>query len=138
MRRWRRTCWYRPAARFARRPPAWWRRLPTATSCTRATRLADEAATRAGRQARTAALDLSLALVGAWLRDLVAVASGAEEFALNRDEIQRLRARAGIDPRKARRAGELVMDTRRRLQVSVGEELALEALSYRLEALLAA
>jgi hypothetical protein len=28
------------------------------------------------------------------------------------------------------------MDTRRRLQVNVGEELALEALVYRLEALL--
>ncbi len=104
----------------------------------RATKQAEDAAKRAGRQARTAALDLALALVGSWLRDIVAVASGAEGLALNCDGVDRLRARAELDPRRARRAGELVMDTRRRLQVNVGEELALEALSYRLEALLSA
>jgi len=108
----------------------------TGAEAKRAAKLAEEAAKRAGRQARTAALDLSLALVGAWLRDLVAVASGADELALNSDGVGRLRAHAGLDPRRARRAGELVMDTRRRLRVNVGEELALEALSYRLEALL--
>ena len=38
-----------------------------------------------------------------------------------------------LDPRAPRRAAELVMDTRRRLTVNVNEELALEALCFRLE-----
>ena len=105
----------------------------------RSARVTEEAAKRASRQARREALDLGLALVGAWLRDLVAIASGAEELAHNSDRLDHLRAAAAdIDPRRARRAGELVMDTRRRLRVNVGEELALEALAYRLEALLTA
>ena len=105
----------------------------------RGQRAAEEAVRRAARQARTAALDTALGLVGAWLRDLVAVASGASELVLNGDRLAELRAGSeGIDPRRARRAGEVVMDTRRRLRVNVGEELALETLAYRLEALLSA
>jgi DNA polymerase-3 subunit delta' len=105
----------------------------------RSTRVAEDAAKRAGRQARMKALDLGLGLAGSWLRDLVAVASDAEDLVLNSDRLDDLRSAAGpIDPRRARRAGELVMDTRRRLGVNVSEELALEALAYRLEALLAA
>ena len=45
-----------------------------------------------------------------------------------------LRAAAeGLDPAAARRAAELVQDTRRRLDLNVSEELALEALYFRLE-----
>ena len=56
---------------------------------------------------------------------------------MNADRLDDLRNdAAGLDARAARRGGELVMDARRRLQVNVGEELALEALVYRLEALL--
>ena len=89
----------------------------------------------AGR--RTEALDLGLALVAAWLRDLAAVAEGADELVLNTDRARRSRTMAeGLDGRRARRGAELVMDTRRRLQVNVAEELALEALVFRLEALL--
>src|SRR5207247_267326 len=98
---------------------------------------ADGAARRAGRRARTEALDLGLALVAAWLRDLSAVGEGAEDLALNVDEIAGIRSAAdGLDPRRARRAAELVIDTRRRLRVNVGEELALEALVFRLQSLL--
>jgi DNA polymerase-3 subunit delta' len=101
-------------------------------------READEAAKRAARRARTEALDAGLGLMAAWLRDLAAVAEGAESLVLNADRVEDLRAGAtGLDARVARRAAELVMDTRRRLQVNVGEELALEALVFRLEALLA-
>ena len=46
------------------------------------------------------------------------------------------RSAAGLDPARARRAAELVQDTRRRLDLNVSEELALEALSFRLERLL--
>jgi DNA polymerase III subunit delta' len=102
----------------------------------RAAREAEEAGRRASRRARTEALDAGLGLLAAQLRDLAAVADGADDLVLNADRRDELRgAAAGLDARAARRGGELVMDTRRRLTVNVGEELALEALVYRLEAL---
>jgi DNA polymerase III subunit delta' len=100
-------------------------------------REAEEAARRVARRARTEALDLGLALIAAWLRDLAAVADGAEDLVLNTDRARDLGTlAAGLDGRRARRGAELVMETRRRLQVNVAEELALEALVFRLEALL--
>ena len=96
-----------------------------------------QAAKRAERRGRTRALDAGLALVAAWLRDLAAVGDGAEALVLHADRLTALREDAeGLDPRRARRGGELVMDTRRRLSVNVSEELALEALAFRLEAVL--
>ena len=77
-------------------------------------------------------------LFGAWMRDLAAVAEGAPELVLNCDRAGELTGLAdGLDPRRARRAGELVMETRRRLTVNVSEALALEALAFRVEYLLA-
>jgi DNA polymerase-3 subunit delta' len=97
----------------------------------------EEATRRIARRARTEALDLGLALIASWLRDLAAVAEGAGELVLNADRGDELAAMAaGLDGRRARRGAELVMETRRRLQVNVREELALEALVFRLEALL--
>ncbi len=105
----------------------------------RLARDAEEAARRSSRRARTATLDLALALLGAWLRDLAAAADGAGGLALNADRAPELeRAASAVDPRRARRGGELVLDTRRRLTVNVSEPLALEALSFRLEYLLSA
>jgi DNA polymerase III subunit delta' len=99
--------------------------------------LADEAK-RVGRRRRTELLDLGLALLAAWNRDLAAIASGAADIVYNRDRLDDLRARAaGLDPARARAAAELVQDTRRRLDLNVSEELALEALFFRLERLLA-
>jgi DNA polymerase III subunit delta' len=98
----------------------------------------EELARRASRRARTDNLDLGLALLGAWLRDLAAAGDAAGDLALNADRRDELEATASaIDPRRARRGAELVMDTRRRLQVNVSETLALEALTFRLEFLLA-
>jgi DNA polymerase-3 subunit delta' len=100
-------------------------------------REASEAAKRAARRARTEALDLGLALIAAWLRDLAAIAEGAGALVLNADRVGELEAIASdLDPRRGRRGAELAMETRRHLQVNVGEELALEALVFRLEALL--
>ena len=110
----------------------------TGPAARRRVREAEELAKRASRRARTETLDLGLGLLAGWLRDLVAAGEGATELALNCDraaEIEELAAM--VDPRRARRAAELVMDTRRRLQVNVSEALALEALSFRLEFLLA-
>lgn len=92
-----------------------------------------DASKRAGRRRRTDLLDLGLSLVAAWFRDLAAIASGAVDVVYNRDRLAELQSQAaGLDPGGARRAAELVQDTRRRLDLNVSEELALEALSFRL------
>jgi DNA polymerase-3 subunit delta' len=95
--------------------------------------VADEAK-RAGRRRRTEVLDLGLSLVAAWFRDLAATAAGATDVVYNRDRLADLRSQAsGLDQARARRAAELVQDTRRRLDLNVSEELALEALFFRIE-----
>lgn len=97
----------------------------------------NDAAKRAGRRRRTEILQLGFELCAAWLRDLAAVAAGAEEVVFNRDRLDQLRAQAnGLDPARARRGAELVEETRRGLDLNVSEELALEALFFRLESLL--
>jgi DNA polymerase III subunit delta' len=102
------------------------------------TREATEQVKRTERRARTQALDLGLAISGAWFRDLAAVASGADDVVLNADRRAELAEDAqGLDPARAREAVEWVLDTRRRLRVNVSEELALEALWLRLSAALA-
>jgi DNA polymerase III subunit delta' len=98
----------------------------------RRSREPEEAGRRAGRRRRIEVLDLGLAICGAWFRDLAATGEGAAELAVNADREAELRDDAeGLDPRAARRAAELVLDTQRRLRVHVSEELALEALFYR-------
>jgi DNA polymerase-3 subunit delta' len=93
-----------------------------------------DGAKRAGRRRRTEILDLGLELCGLWLRDLAAIAGGAEEVAFNRDRLDQLRSQAaGLDPAAARRGAEAVQATRRSLDLNVSEELALEALFFRLE-----
>ena len=93
-----------------------------------------DARRRAERRARTGALDLTLRLAELWLRDVLCVAAGAPECVYAVDRIDELTADAGGRDGVALRAGvELVQDTRLRLAVNVSEELALEALSYRLE-----
>jgi DNA polymerase III subunit delta' len=94
-----------------------------------------EEAKRAGRRRRTEILDLGLELCAAWLRDLATLAAGAEEIAFNRDRLEALRSQAARlrDPAAPRRGAELVQETRRAFELNVSEELALEALFFRLE-----
>ncbi len=100
----------------------------------RSARDISDAAKRAGRRRRTELLDLGLGLSAAWFRDLAATAADASDIAYNRDRLTQLQSQAaGLDPGSARRAAELVQDTRRRLDLNVSEELALEALSFRLQ-----
>jgi DNA polymerase-3 subunit delta' len=95
-----------------------------------------DAARRVGRRRRTEILALAFELCATWLRDLAAVASGAEEVVFNRDRLDGLRSQAqGLDPARARQGAELVQETRRGLDLNVSEELALEALFFRLESL---
>jgi DNA polymerase-3 subunit delta' len=93
-----------------------------------------DGAKRAGRRRRTEILDLGLELCAAWLRDLAAVAAGAKEVVFNRDRLDLLSDQAArLDPASARRGAEAVQETRRGLDLNVSEELALEALFFRLE-----
>jgi DNA polymerase III subunit delta' len=104
----------------------------------RSTKEIGDAVKRAGRRRRTETLALGLELAATYLRDLAVLASGAEEVVFNRDRLDQLRGQAeGLDPALARRGAELVQETRRGLDLNVSEELALEALFFRLESLLA-
>jgi DNA polymerase-3 subunit delta' len=98
--------------------------------------LADEAK-RAGRRRRTEVLDLGLELIGSLYRDCASLASGAPELVYNRDCLPQLESAASLGLTSPRRAAELVQDTRRRLDLNVSEELALEALAFRLDAVFA-
>ena len=104
----------------------------------RSARDVSDEAKRAARRRRTEILDLGLQLCAAWLRDLGAVADGAEEVAFNRDRLAALREQAGrVEPAPARDGAVLVEGTRRSLDLNASEELALESLFFRLERLLA-
>lgn len=102
-------------------------------------REAADAQRRVERRARTGTLELALRLAELWLRDLWCVAEGAGELVYALDRIPELeRDAAARPPARLREGVELVQDTRVRLSLNVSEELALEALVYRLRALLAA
>lgn len=88
---------------------------------------------RSRRRAETATLDLALQLVTLWFRDLACLAWGAGELVRHADRPQQLAADAGVDPRRLGAAVDLVEDTRLRFALNVSEELACEALAYRLE-----
>jgi DNA polymerase-3 subunit delta' len=104
----------------------------------RVTTLHEERAKRAERRARTGAVDHALQLAGLWYRDLACVAAGAPDLAHHADRGEELCADAdGRNAAALRDAVELVDGTRARLVVNVSEDLALEALSYRLERRLA-
>jgi DNA polymerase-3 subunit delta' len=94
-----------------------------------------DARRRGERRARTGTLDLGLRLGELWLRDLMCIGEGAPELALAADRSVELGedAAAHAGPELGR-AIELVSDTRLSLAVFVSEELALEALAYRLRA----
>jgi DNA polymerase III subunit delta' len=93
---------------------------------------------RSERRARTAMLDLALRLVEARLRDTWCVANGVPELVFASDRSAEIAADAdGRDAGSLARAVELVRDTRLSLDLNVSEELALEALAYRLARLFA-
>jgi DNA polymerase-3 subunit delta' len=97
-----------------------------------------DARRRGERRMRTRTLDLALRVAELWLRDVLCVCEGAPELVYAVDRRAELehdaRGREGV------RLGEgigLLADTRLSLSLNVSEELALEALAYRLEGLLA-
>jgi DNA polymerase III subunit delta' len=107
--------------------------LPKKEHRRRETEFTDRAR-RAERRAMTGALEHALQLVGLWYRDLACVAAGAEELAHHSDRLEALREDAAQRDGTAWRAAvATVDDTRAALLLNVSEELALEALAYRLE-----
>jgi DNA polymerase-3 subunit delta' len=96
-----------------------------------------ERARRSRRRAQTGALDLGLQLVSLWFTDLIYLACGAPELVRNRDRSNELEQDRGPELRALRKAVELVEETRQRFELNVSEELACEALAYRIEQTLA-
>jgi DNA polymerase III subunit delta' len=97
-----------------------------------------EARRRSERRTRTRTLDLGLRLAELWLRDVLCIREGAPELVYAVDRREQLEQDAGArDAVTLGRGVELVADTRLGLSLNVSEELALEALAYRLQALLA-
>ena len=97
-----------------------------------------DARRRGERRVRTHTLDLALRLAELWLRDLMCVSEGAGELVYAADRRAELESDAqGRDAQALRSAVELVAGTRLSLSLNVSEELALEALAYRLQSLLA-
>lgn len=98
-----------------------------------------EARRRGERRVRTQTLDLALRLAELWLRDVLCVCEGAAELIYAVDRREELsRAAEDCDAGALGEAMELVAQTRMSLSLNVSEELALEALVYRLQSLLAA
>jgi len=93
----------------------------------------EEAARRDGRRARTEVLDLGLTLAALRFRDLLCLAEGVPEAALDPDRAEALAASTHArDTRRLRAAAERCEDVRLSLQVNVTEDLALDALGFRL------
>jgi DNA polymerase-3 subunit delta' len=96
----------------------------------------EEAAKRDGRRARTEVLDLGLELAAVSFRDLLCIAEGATGAVLASDRAPTLATAApGRDPRKLREATEVCEQARQSLELNVSEDLALTALTLRLERL---
>jgi DNA polymerase-3 subunit delta' len=99
----------------------------------------EEAAKRDGRRARTEVLELGLELMALAFRDLLCLAEGADGAVLASDRASDLAAAArGRDARRLRAAIERCEDARQALELNVTEDLALTALTLRLERLVGA
>ena len=84
-------------------------------------------------------LDLGLTLASLRFRDLLCLAEGAEGAALDPVRARELADDAGArDPRRLRAAAERCEDVRLSLELNVTEDLALEALGFRLGRLVGA
>ncbi len=99
-----------------------------------------ERARRTRRRISTATLDLGLQLVSLWFTDLAFIGFDAPDLVRNCDRRDELAhdAGGGAAPASLRTAVDLVEDTRERFLLNVSEDLACEALAYRLERTLTA
>jgi DNA polymerase-3 subunit delta' len=98
-------------------------------------REAREERKRVERRGGARALDSGLQLVELWLRDMMCLRERAPELVYAVDRMDELQADTRAHGDAARGGVELVRETRARIALNVGEELALEALAFRLQAL---
>jgi DNA polymerase-3 subunit delta' len=92
-----------------------------------------EARRRIERRARTESLGLCLRLAELWLRDVLCIALDAPELVYAVDRLEELESDAQrFAVERLPQTIELVGATRLSLSVNVSEELALEALAYRI------
>jgi DNA polymerase-3 subunit delta' len=102
---------------------------------TRSEREHEERRKRVKRRHAQATLDLALATAGLCYRDAAVTAYGAGELVHATDRREEISALAGEPAARLQRALVLVEDGREALALNVTEELALEALAYRIAAL---
>jgi DNA polymerase-3 subunit delta' len=96
----------------------------------------EERRKRAERRHERTILDLALATAGLCYRDAAVLASGADELVYATDRRTELRAlAAAAPPARLQQALALVENGREALAINATEELALEALAYRIAAL---
>lgn len=95
----------------------------------------EERRKRVKRRHAQATLDLALATAGLCYRDAAVTAHGAGELVHATDRREQIGALAAQSPARLQRALVLVEEGREALTLNVTEELALEALAYRIAAL---
>lgn len=112
--------------------------LPKGREKAAAQKEGEQAAHRIARRVRTDSLDRSLRVAALLLRDLAATAVGAGDLILAQDRVAAIaKAAAGRSVGPLLTAAATVDETRRQLRRNVSEELTLQALSFRLDGLLA-
>lgn len=98
----------------------------------------EDTAKRDGRRARTDVLDLGLTLAALRFRDLLCLAEGADAVLLDGVGAVTVAPSSSLDPVRLRTAAERCEQARLSLQLNVTEDLALEALGFRLNRLVGA
>ncbi|MBI4896760.1 MAG: AAA family ATPase [Actinobacteria bacterium] len=112
--------------------------LPKGREKSAAQKEGEQSAHRTARRERAESLDRSLRVAALLLRDLAATAVGAADQVLATDRSESItKAAAGRSVADLIAAAAEVDDTRRALRRNVSEELTLQALSFRLDRLLA-
>lgn len=112
--------------------------FPKGREKTAAQKEGEQAAHRIARRVRSDSLDRSLSICSLLLRDIAAAAGGAGDLILARDREESIVRSANDRPvGPLLDAAEAVEETRRQIQRNVAEELTLQALSFRLDRLLA-
>jgi DNA polymerase-3 subunit delta' len=112
--------------------------FPKGREKTAAQKAGEQAAHRVARRVRTDSLDRSLRIAALLLRDIAAAAGGAPDLVLAKDRAPSIvKSAEGRTLAPLIDAATAVEDTRRQLKRNVAEELTLQALSFRLDRLLA-
>jgi DNA polymerase-3 subunit delta' len=112
--------------------------FPKGREKTKALKEGEEAAKRTARRVRTDKLEQSLRIAALLFRDIAAAAAGEDELVLAQDRMDSIeRASAGRAVGPLLDAAAEIEETRLMLSRNVAEELMLQAMSFKLDGLLA-